>query len=236
MATSGVSVFQQTRDEIITSSLRKIGVLAEGQSASSAQLLTGATALNSLIKLLTVKGMPIWAIKEYTFTTVAATNTYTVGVGQTFNVPMPLKLIQAYRTQVGGGVNIPMNIYTHNDYNTLPFNSNSTTPIDLFYQPLLTSGVIKLWPTPLDASTTITIVYQRPFEDVVSGTDTLDFPSYWTDALVYSLGWRLAPEYGIPLLERQTIAKESEVFVNEALSFGTEEGSIYLSPSSYYRK
>ena len=108
--------------------------------------------------------------------------------------------------------------------------------IDLFYQPLLTSGVIKLWPTPLDASTTITIVYQRPFEDVVSGTDTLDFPSYWTDALVYSLGWRLAPEYGIPLLERQTIAKEAEAFVNEALSFGTEEGSIYLSPSSYYRK
>ena len=236
MSTSGVTTFQMTATGIINSALRKLGVLSEGNAATAVELLSGMEALNSLIKLLMVKGMPIWAIKEYSFTTVANLNTYTIGNGAMFNTPMPLKVVQAYRTQSNGGVNIPMNIYTHNDYNQLPFNATSSTPIDLFYQPFVATGTIKLWPSPSDSSTTVTIIYQRPFEDVVSGSDTLDFPPYWSDSLIYNLSWRLCPEYGTPLQERQTLAKEADLFTTEALSFGTEEGSIYMSPSTYYRR
>jgi len=230
MATSGVSTWSLTRDSIINGALRKLGVLAEGSSANAAQLLTGTEALNALLKTLTTKGMPLWAIKEYTFSTVAATASYNIGNSQTLATPMPLKVIQAYRIESSGAVNVPLEVKNHYDYNLLPVNASSGEPVDLFYQPFSTYGVIKLWPTPVDATTTITIIYQRPFEDMVSGTDDLDFPSYWTEAIIYNLAWRLAPEYGASKDERGAIKAEAKELVDEALSFGTEEGSVYLMP------
>ena len=230
MATSGVATWQLTRDEIINSSLRKLGILAEGDSANTSQLTTGAQALNSLMKMLEIKGMPLWAIREYTFTTVAGTNTYNIGTGQTLSVTMPLKVVQATRIESPTAVNIPMTIYTHYDFNMLPVTTTSGEPIILFYQPYINFGVIKVWPTPIDSNTTITLTYQRPFEDVVSGADNIDFPSYWTDAIIYHLARRLAPEYGTSKEERAMLASEAKDFTDEALSFGTEEGSMYMMP------
>jgi hypothetical protein len=230
MSTSGVSTWSLTRDSIINASLRKLGVLAEGDTASSAQLTTGAEALNSLMKALMVKGMPLWNINEYTFTTVLNTSVYNIGTGQTLNTPMPMKVMQAYRISNTGGPNIPMEVKSHFDYNLLPQNASPSVPIHLYYQPLATYGVIKLWPAPSDAVTTVTISYQRPVEDVTASTDNVDFPAYWTDAIIYSLAWRLAPEYGVPIQDRATMAKEATMFVDEALSFGSEESSVFMMP------
>ncbi len=236
MSTSGVSTWTLNRDSIINAALRKLGILAEGQSASTAQLLTGAEALNSLLKLLETKGMPLWAIKEYTFSTIANTSSYNIGNSQILATPMPLKVVQAYRIESSGASNVPMNIYTHYDYNLLPVNATSGEPINLYYQPFAQYGTIRLWPTPSDDTTTVTITYQRPFEDMVAGTDDVDFPSYWTDAIIYTLAWRLAPEYGTSRDDRNTLSQEAKTFTEDALSFGTEEGSLFLMPDWSGRK
>lgn len=236
MSTSGITTWNLTRDEIINSALRKLGVLAEGISANATQLSTGAEALNGLIKAFHADGMPLWAIQEYTFTVTASTSSYNIGPAQTLNTPVPLKIVQAYRIESSGATNVPMTIYNHYDYNLLPQTASSGEPIQLFYQPFSTYGKIKLWPTPVDSNTTITIVYQRPFEDMVSGTDNLDFPAYWNEAVIYTLAWRLAPEYGVSVLDRQNIASEAKYLKDEALSFGTEEGSLFLMPDWAGRK
>lgn len=230
MSTSGTSVWSLKRDAVINSALRKISVLSGGSSPATYEVTNAAEALNAMIKGFEADGMPLWAIKEYTFTTVANTGTYNIGVSQTLNTPMPLKVIQGYRIEQSGAVNVPLLVYNHYDYNLLPVNASSGEPVNLFYQPLSTYGTLKLWPTPIDATTTITIVYQRPFEDMNASTDDFDFPSYWTEALIYGLAWRLAPEYGIPIQDRQVLAKEAEFFHAQALSFGTEEGSLTLMP------
>lgn len=236
MSTSGTTTWSANRDAVISGALRKLSVLSGGSSPTTSQVSDAAAALNAMIKGFQADGMPVWAIKEYTFTTTTNTGTYNIGIGQTLNTPMPLKVIQGYRIESSGNVNVPLNIYTHYDYNVLPVNATAGEPVNLFYQPFSTYGTLKLWPTPVDADTTITLVYQRPFEDMTSATDDFDFPSYWTEALIYGLAWRLSPEYGIPIQDRQQLQKEAEYFHQNALSFGTEEGSIYFSPDSTGRK
>jgi hypothetical protein len=236
MSTSGVSTWSLQRDSVINGALRKLSVLSGGSSAQAWEITNAAEALNAMIKGFYVDGMPIWAIKEYTFTTTAGTASYNIGNGQTLATPMPLKVIQGYRIESTGASNIPLNVYNHYDYNLLPVNATSGEPVNLFYQPFSTYGTVKLWPTPIDATTTITIVYQRPFEDMVISTDDFDFPSYWTEALIYGLAWRLAGEYGTPIMDRQNLQKEAEFFHQQALSFGTEEGSMYFMPDSSGRK
>ena len=236
MATSGVSTWSLQRDAVINGALRKLSVLNGGSPAQAWEITNAAEALNAMIKGFQADGMPVWAIKEYTFPTVANTASYNIGNSQTLATPMPLKVVQGYRIESTGASNIPLNVYNHYDYNLLPVNATSGEPVNLFYQPFSTYGTIKLWPTPIDATTTITIVYQRPFEDMVAATDDFDFPSYWTEALIYGLAWRLSGEYGTPIMDRQNLQKEAEFFHQQALSFGTEEGSIYMMPDVSYRR
>jgi len=90
-----------------------------------------------------------------------------------------------------------------------------------------------LWPVPDTysiANRTLKLVYQRPFEDFVSGVDTADMPQFWLEAIIYGLAWRLSGEFGTPPNDRAVLAKEAEVFHTRALSFGNEEGSFYFRP------
>lgn len=239
MSTSGVTTFEMNRDDIINSALRKVGAVSEGQVASPQAIIDATMALNAMLKTFEVRGMPLWAIKETLFP-LTSTRQYSIGIGATINTPAPLKIIQATLLDVTNpdAENIlPMNIYTHYDYNLLTTQDSSGYPIHLMYEPLLPTGVINIWPTPDSFSISnrnIRIVYQRPFSDFVSSTDTPDFPSYWSEALVYGLAWRLSPEYGVPLQDRQLLSKEAEYMLEEALSFGTEEGSFSIQPNWTY--
>ena len=237
MSTSGVTTFELNRDQIISSALRKVGAISAGQTADSTDISDAGVALNSMLKAFQEEGMPLWAIKEY-YIPLTATRQYTIGIGKTINTPAPLKILQATLIDTTQGQNIlPMNIYTHYDYNLLTTQNSTGYPIHLMYEPLNGSGVINLWPTPDTysiANRQVRIVYQRPFEDFVASTDTPDFPSYWTEALIYGLAWRLAPEYGLPLQDRQTLGKEAQFHLEKALSFGTEEGSFHIQPDWTY--
>lgn len=233
MATSGSTTFELQRDQIINAALRKLSVFGDGQSPSATQVTNAAQALNAMLKSFQTDGMPLWAIKEYTFSITASTETYQIGSGKTLNTPVPLKILQAFLVNNVSGNKIPMNISTHYDYNNISISSTTGMPIHLMYEPLNGYGNINLWPVPdSNAATTysINILYQRPFEEFNGATDTPDFPSYWTEALIYGLAWRLSAEYGVPINDRSLLAKEAEVFHAQALGFGTEEGSIKFQP------
>ena len=229
MSTSGTTTWSLQRDAVINSALRKLVVLSGGSTPAAYEVTNAAEALNAMIKGFQADGMPVWAIKKYTFTVTSGTSSYNIGTTQTLATPAPLKVIQAYRNQTNS-VNIPMNIYTSYNYNLLPLTISSGVPINLYYQPLATYGTVNVWPIPDDSTTTITLVYQRPFEDMTSALDDFDFPAYWTEALIYGLAWRLSGEYGVPLQDRSTLSKEAEFFHSQALSYGQEEGSLYLMP------
>lgn len=229
MSTSGSTTWKLQRDAIISAALRKLAVLSGGSTPTTSQVTEASEALNAMIKGFQADGMPVWAIKSYTFTTILSQADYQIGVGQALNTPVPLKIIQAWRSDSNTS-NVPMNIYTDENYNRLPLAYSSGTPINLYYQPQSYLGTINLWPKPADATTQITIRYQRPFEDMNASTDDLDFPPYWTEAIIFGLADRLAPEYGVPLQDRQLITQQAERFHQTALLFGMEEGSMFFQP------
>jgi hypothetical protein len=236
MALSGSYDWTLTRDQVITGALRKLAVLPSGGTASTAQTNDATEALQAIVKAMQVKGMPLWAIESYTFTVTSGTATYPIGISQTLNTVAPLKVLQALYTTTGNAA-VPMNVYNRYDFNLLPNANSSGTPVNLYYQPTSgtsgqPTGTVKLWPTPNDSTTTITLHYQRPYNDMDAAGNNFDFPSYWMQALIYTLAWSLAPEYGIPPTDRAILTKEAQYWENEALSYGTEEGSLFFQPDS----
>jgi hypothetical protein len=230
MATSFVFSYQLTRNQIIESALRKLGVLAEGQTPSTQNYSDGTMALNTVVAQLRAIGMPLWSRADYTFT--PTTNTYLIGDGQTLSTSFPVRMLQAFRTE--NGTKIPMDIVALEDFNILPGNSTGS-PLKLNYQPYVNVGKISLWPTPASSNTsTVTIVYQRPFQYFTTSSETMDFPEEWYNALIYHLAVRLAPEWGVPLPDRQMLLQEAKMYTEDALMVGQEDASLFISPQRGY--
>lgn len=230
MATSNSTDWSLTRDQLITAALRKLGVLPSGATPTTAQVSDATDALQSLIKAFQADGMPLWKIASQSFTVTSGTASYTVGPSQTINCPKPLKIIEAHWTPTNG-TNTPLNLYNRYDFKDLPQGTTVTgDPVNMYYQPLRTTGTIVLWPVPNNSTTVITFQYQAPYEDMDDAGNDFDFPSEWMMPLTYMLAWSLAPEYGIPPTDRSLLQKEAEFWHQYVLSMGSEEGSLYFQP------
>jgi hypothetical protein len=234
MATSGITIYQLTRDELIIAAIGKLGVLAQGQTPTTEDMSKGALFLNTAIAELRTKGMPLWARNEYTFNLTTGVSTYRIGVGQTLNTPYPLKMIQAYSNNIASpSARIQLDIIANYNYNYLPVASSSGSPVQMTYQAFVNYGDIKVWPTP-DASAAanqqITIIYQRPTEYMTGSTNTFDIPEEWYNALIYKLASLLAPDWGLSLPDRQALRSETKELIEEAVAYSSEDTSIYISP------
>lgn len=231
MATSSSTNYSTTRDDIIKRALRLIGVLSQGETPTDTQITEASVALNSLVKAWQTDGLPLWALKQTPITLTNNTASYSIGIGQTVNVPKPLKITQAFIRDINSNVDVPLRIVTKQEYNVLGNKTSSGKPVQVYYDPQRESGTLYVYPVPtsVEASLyTIYIVYQRPFEDFDSATDEPDFPQEWFDAVTYGLACRLAPEYGLPPQERKMLWNEMTIIKQDALNFGLEEGSLFF--------
>lgn len=234
------------RDGIITRALRIIGAIGQGETPNATAITEAAEALNDLVKEWEADGMAVWALRTYgPMTFVASTNTYTVGVGATGLADTrgaPLKVYQAWirDTQNSPNTDSPANLITREAYNLMGSKSSTGTPSLVWYNPpgelnssSENAGTITVYPTPdANAVAYLKLYFTgiRAFSDFDSSTDVPDFPQYWFNAVKWGLADQLAYEYGVGLSERAMINKKAMWHKEQALSFGTEEGSLFLTP------
>lgn len=226
MATSGNTSWELTRNNIIEAALRKLGVLAEGESANSAQLTSGAEALNSLISLFQTKGMPLWKRTTQTVTPVLSQEEY--------SITNAVKVAQVVLRYTNTSTQYELIGKSEYDFNQLPQGSvNAGIAVHWYFQPGIENGTLHLWPVP-DASMVsqcqILVIKQKEFDGFFAAGETPDFPPYYSDALIYTLASRLAPEYGVPIQERQLLKIEATEFTTDAFNYGDDDGSIFLIP------
>ncbi len=241
MTTSASNNYNNTRTQIITRALRIVNAIGQGETPDADALTDAVPALNDLIAEWNTDGMPQWNLELYTCTPlVLATADYDIGTGLAFNFPAPLKIIQAYLHDTLTDNDTPLLLIDRQRYLLMGNKTASGVPNQLFYQTPKaiqatgeTVGTLTLYPVP-DAYTVankeLVILAQKPFDDMDLASDTIDFPPYWINALVWGLASMLSYEYGLGLAERSMITKKAETHKNNALSFGTEEGSMYLMP------
>lgn len=88
-------------------------------------------------------------------------------------------------------------------------------------------------PTQLENGTQALNVMLKSFEvkgitDVIS--DDFTFPPHWLEAVIYGLAYRLSPEFGIPLQDRQMLGSEAKKFLDDALEYSDTEDSLFFQP------
>lgn len=235
MATSGTASWRANRDQIIEQALRLSGAIGDTQSPTATQITLGANALNALTKGLIAQGMPLWKIQYYDIPLSTFVNgEILIGTGKTLNIIAPVKILNTARKDTTAGTSINLDAMAIDSFfNITPYNVLGT-PLQYSYQPYSDYGLLQIWQWPdsfwTQSDKFLSIEYQAPFQDFNVGTDDADFPEYWIEALIYLLAQRLAPRYGMSIMERQDLNAMAKELKEFALSFGDEEASMFVSP------
>lgn len=225
MTTSTSTSWELTANEIVAASLRKLQAVAKGQVPDAEDYQFGLQALNGLIALFMTDGLTVWA-RETSEVTLQA------GVG-VYPIPATADVIALYLKSVSGNSQYPLNPTPYNDFLYLAPAHTGTPTAFTTYQDLQTKYA-SVWPLPEAITTTqynLLVVSQRKYFGVTSGTQTLDFPSYWELAIIYGLAVLLAPEYGVPPNDLKALEGQASVFKQMALDFSNEDQSIFIRPT-----
>lgn len=222
MTTSGVTNWELTSNQLVHRAYGKIGIPGEDNALTTTQLDDGIEMLNTVIALAVTNGMPLW--KRGTTQVIPSASS------QVYTLPYAIKVADVFLRDTGG-VQYSIREKSLYDFMALPRNSIGL-PVHWTWQPSIQGGTVSIWPLTSDNLTittkTIQIVTQREFDGVLGVGDTLDFPAYWTAALIYKLAVMLAPEYGVPMNDRQQLKAEAKEYWDAATGYNDEDGSLLI--------
>ena len=231
----------KTRDQLILDALEKLGAVGVNETMTANQITRAASTLTSLLKAFHSKGMPLWKLVELSFSmSLFTAGEAVLGVGQTLvTATRPLKILSATRFDDLANTNINMNVYTRDEFLSIPSPELEAVPTHYYSQPLKDTIIVNLWPLPdtyWQTNGYLKINTHLATTTVTNGTDVLDFPDEWEEAIIYNLADRLAPTYGTPIQERALLRDQAKLALDEALSYSNEEGSIYFQPVNRWGK
>ena len=107
MATSGTTTFSITRNDLISASLRGLGVLEESAQPTANMIENASLVLNMMLKDWMTDGIKMWTVEEYTIPLKTNQTDYTIGPSSSYDVNKnkPLRVIQAFLRNLSNPTN-----------------------------------------------------------------------------------------------------------------------------------
>jgi len=205
-----------TVSELITASMRVAQVIQKGEVPDAGEMADALEALTMMLHSWSARKLLVRANIPETFSLVANTRTYTIGVGGAFNTSKPYKIVTAF-TRDTNNVDIPVMVGDMNTYQGLSDKLTSAgRPDILVYDPGAAQqdpqlGTIYLYSIP-DAAYTLGITSQKPFVDFTDLSDDVTFDPPYEELIKYELAVRLWPEY-----HKGPVPQDVHYLANEAM-------------------
>jgi hypothetical protein len=138
----------------------------------------------------------------------------------------PIKILSAFRSDKNG-IDNQIDIIGEDDYRQQANKTSDGPPVELWYQPTLTTGTLYVWPDNGGANwDKISMSAQYYPDDFDTAANNPQFPIEWGNALVWGLAAELCSEYGLPEKEQGRIWQVAEHKLNELLAFDVENASV----------
>jgi hypothetical protein len=235
-----------TARDLINRSLRLIGGLAAGETASAHEETDAFDTLTELLDAWTAMRLTIHEVCREVFALAADTATYTLGVGGTWDHSRPLWIEQAgilTTTTDGSVLELPLEILTTQRYAEAPVKADSSTlPTQIYFDMGFPWITVTLLPTPSVSGLEVALYLPSPQTLFADLSTDYDLPPAWAAALRFNLAVELAPEWGkqpdplvigkaqdyLGMLKRGN-KRLSELAMDDALVFDQDAPFNYLT-------
>lgn len=203
-----MAIITRTPRQIITSSLKALGILGQSDDLENEQATDGLNAINELLASWGVDRNIAHVLDRQTYTLTAGQGSYTIGTGGDFNTDRPVDIADnGYISS--GSVDYPLRCFTRPGYNWIADKTSQDRPTRLYYDPDYPLGKIYFDYVPSSAFT-IVIDVQIPIASIATLDTTIVLPPEYARALKWNLCLELAPDYEInPRKGIQDNAEES---------------------------
>lgn len=135
-----------------------------------------------------------------------------------------------YDATAANGYEIPINPISRTDYEALPNKTVQGKVINYFYDPLLSAGVLSVWPTADTSGDKLILSMDREIQDMVSDTDTFDIPQEAMLALSYGLALMIEPEYPLDSASFQKLSLMAVATKTKLLNHNREMVPVSFQP------
>ena len=136
----------------------------------------------------------------------------------------PMKIKNAVISNSIDDNDTPIWIMSRQEYIELPNKSTSGQVNQIYYDPQIGLGTLRVWPVTDTVDKYLTLWVQRTLEDFDSATDDADYPQEWYLPLALNLAALSCSKYGVPRTERDYIARLAIGYKMLADSFDIEDG------------
>ena len=182
---------------LIKSSMRKLGLIATGETPSASEMADALEALQTMLHTWASKKLLVFASTKESATLVPGQAYYTWGAGGNINTARPHQILGAF---IRDSENIDhfVDLVSEGKYRSIAVKGTAGRPTVLYHHPTYPLAAIYLHPTP-DAAEAIWFDSMKPFTEASSFSslgDTISFPPNYEEPLVYGLAVRMAPEFG----------------------------------------
>ncbi len=220
-----------TRLKLIKRAFRRIGISLPNNN----DVANAVELLNDKIKEVDVGGRWLWCISNTPSTLTLITNqrSYAAGSGASL---IATNILELERVELVNGTSLtPLTIFGKTESIETVLRENTGVPAGVFLEktPSMASQKMHFFQTP-NAAMSIQYYYRRRLYDFDNPTDNPDFPQEWAQKLVKMLSYEMAPEYGIPLQEREILKSERDEALRGGLSSNTESGDTYTETTVYF--
>lgn len=203
-----------TARDIVTRAFRFIHVLGAGETLTADESGEALDVLNGLIEQANIDKLLGYYKTEIVFPCVGNQTVYTVGpVATTPHVtaPRPVEILSAFSRRQN--IDLPIFVGHKEDYDNVRQKNvaiGGWTSM-IYYEPTWPKGTLTLYQVPQDALTEIHLTVMAEIPAFATLDSTVSFPPTYVFWMIYKLGERLSPEYGMEFtLKMQNLLIETE--------------------------
>lgn len=228
MALSGTTNFKMTVNECAIAVLKECGVYETGETPSYDDISHVMQNMNLLLQMWSEEGLRLWMQRTQDVTLTASKRTYSLGPsGADITMPRPLQIENCLRKD-SDNIEVPLKIWSRNEYMSLPNKEEEGTPINVYYDPQRTSGVLYVYLVPDTAAAaeyTLTLDYRKPIDDLTGFTNDIEIPPAWFMALKWNTAKQCRVHFDVPLEVGHIIAAEAREAYAMLDASDTEDGT-----------
>jgi hypothetical protein len=211
--------------ELITGSLKLIGVVQKSEPITADEAQDGLDRLNELVESWANDSLMIYSRTWENFTLNGGDGEYTIGTSGDFNTTRPTQIISAY-VRVGD-IDYPLTQLTDDQYALYIAQKNLQSNIPEYFNfdngfPL---AKIRIWQVP-SAQCTLYMQSEKQVTSFASIDTDIVLPPGWMRALRYNLAVELAPEYDAEISQAVAVGAaeskgilKSQVLKNRPLTY-----------------
>lgn len=207
--------------ELLSASLRKIGALSSGETLETSRQNEALSALQSMLRSWGSLSTNVFVSTKETVSLVSGRVVYTWGMGGQINSVRPYQVLGAFIRDIAGQDH-SVNVITESAYRDITLKSLSGRPYSAFFHQTYPLGSLYVFPVAVDAEE-LHLETIKPFTETSSFSavgNTLAFPGYYEEAIIFNLAIRLAPEYG------KTVAAEVTAIAHSSYNYMITRNAI----------